>query len=487
MTLRVFTAALATETNTFSPIATERRHFDEWFLYPAGQHPDDGPTLFTGPLWVARQRAKAEGWQLHEGLCAAAFPSGKTVREVYEDLRDELLSDLEAALPLDIVLLGLHGAMVAEGYDDCEGDLLQRVRQLVGPSCIIGVEFDPHAHLTSAMTDAADILIAFKEYPHTDALERAEELVDLAVRARRGDISPVVVQADTRSIAQYFTGQDPSRSLVQRMTELETQPSVLSVSLVHGFASGDVPDMGTKALVITDGDVDLAEEVAAEVADHAFRIRAQASTERLSVDESVDAAKRGAPGRPVVIADGADNPGGGAPGDSTYMLRALLEASVGNVAVGPIWDPVAVSIAAAHGEGATLDLRVGGKASSFSGMPLDHRVTVGRVIDDARQDFGGTSWPMGQVVAVHAGDLSLLLCTVRNQAFSTDLFEDAGIALAQKSVIVLKSNHHFFDSFSKLTDDIVYLAAPGVAVADPQLATYRKADTTMWPFSTERS
>ncbi len=170
--MRVFSASLATETNTFAPMPTGLASFRDRGYFPAGKHPDQ-MTFFSGPLWAARLRGKERGWTLLEGMVAGAQPSGTTTRQAYESLREELLADLRAALPVDMVLLGLHGAMVADGYDDCEGDLLRRVREIVGPEVVVGAELDPHSHLTPAMTAHADLLIAFKEYPHTDVLERA--------------------------------------------------------------------------------------------------------------------------------------------------------------------------------------------------------------------------------------------------------------------------------------------------------------------------
>ena len=147
--MRAFTASLATETNTFAPMPTGLASFHQDGYFPAGTYPD-APSLFAGPLWAARRRAREHGWQLVEGLVAGAQPSGITTRLAFETLRDELLADLRAALPVDMVLLGLHGAMVADGYDDCEGDLLARVRQIVGPAVVVGAELDPHNHLSAA-------------------------------------------------------------------------------------------------------------------------------------------------------------------------------------------------------------------------------------------------------------------------------------------------------------------------------------------------
>ena len=159
--MRVFSAALATETNTFAPMPTGLSSFHERAYYPAGEHPD-AMQMHSGPLWAAREIGSERGWTLIEGLVAAAVPNGTVTRGAYEGLRDQLLADLRAALPVDMVLLGLHGAMIADGYDDCEGDLLIRVREMVGPNTIIGGTLDPHTHLSAAMVDNADLLICWK-------------------------------------------------------------------------------------------------------------------------------------------------------------------------------------------------------------------------------------------------------------------------------------------------------------------------------------
>jgi len=143
--VRVFTGSLATETNTFSPLPTGLSAFMDREYFKGGTHPAR-MTFYGGPLWAARQRAAPLGWTLIEGLVASAQPGGTTTRHAYETLRDELLDDIRRAMPLDMVLLGLHGAMVADGYDDCEGDILSRVRAITGPGTSIGATLDPHAH-----------------------------------------------------------------------------------------------------------------------------------------------------------------------------------------------------------------------------------------------------------------------------------------------------------------------------------------------------
>ena len=198
--MRVFTATLATETNTFAPMPTGLAAFREGGYYPAGTHPAH-LTLFGGPLWAVRQRAAEQGWTVCEGLVAFAQPGGITTAHAWQTLRDELLADLRAAGPVQMVLLGLHGAMVAEGCDDCEGELLAAVRDIVGPDVVVGAELDPHHHLSEAMLRHADLLVSFKEYPHTDVLERAFELVDLCAATAAGRIRPQVGVADCQMIS----------------------------------------------------------------------------------------------------------------------------------------------------------------------------------------------------------------------------------------------------------------------------------------------
>jgi len=158
--MKIFCAGLGTETNTFSPIPTALRNFEEFCAYRPGEIPDF-PVEIGMPLRAAKQQAATRGWQVVEGSLFDAPPSGPTVRAAYEHMRDEILAQLAAALPVDAVALEMHGAMVADGYDDCEGDLLQAVRKLVGESVAVGLEIDPHCHLTQAMVAACDIIVLF--------------------------------------------------------------------------------------------------------------------------------------------------------------------------------------------------------------------------------------------------------------------------------------------------------------------------------------
>src|SRR5260370_463735 len=172
--MRLFTATLATETNTFSPLPTSLESYRESVFFGAGEHPADAPRMCTAPLFVGRARAEKEGFELIEGSCFAASPAGTTNRADYETMRAEILGQLEAAMPVDGLLLGLHGALVASAPADVQLDLIERARAIVGPQCVIGVELDPHCHLTMKRVSGADIIVPHKWVPHTDVVGRAE-------------------------------------------------------------------------------------------------------------------------------------------------------------------------------------------------------------------------------------------------------------------------------------------------------------------------
>ena len=271
--MRVFSAVLATETNTFSPIPTGLASFMEpGNYYPAGQHPDH-MTLYGGQLWAAREIGAREGWTLFEGITASAQPAGRTTRAAYERLRGELLDDLRAVLPVDMVLLALHGAMVAEGEDDCEGDILARVREIVGPDVVIGAEIDPHCHLTPRMVAHADLIITYREYPHTDIHACGIELVEKCARIARGEIRPVPHLGDTGMVSLIRTTTEPGLGIVARQRALEQQPGVVSVSIAQGFPWADVPEMGSRVLVYTDGDAARAKALADAFSAHLYDLR----------------------------------------------------------------------------------------------------------------------------------------------------------------------------------------------------------------------
>lgn len=479
--MKLFMAALATETNTFAPIPTGRTAFMEgqaWFRDDGSRHP---PVLGNIPLIAWRHLSEADGHEVAESICTFAQPAGITVRGVYEELRELLLADLRAAMPVDVVLLFMHGAMVADGYDDCEGDTLARVRAIVGPDAVIGIELDLHCHLTEAMRTNADVIVTFKEYPHVDVSERATDLYRLCMRAAAGEIRPVMAYYDCRMISMWRTPLQPMRAFVDRMAALEGRDGILSVSFGHGFPWGDVEDVGAKVLVVSDGNATKAEALARQLGQEIWNLREQTATPHDTIDDAISAGLAARDG-PLVLADAADNAGGGAPSDNTAILRRLVDRGVTGAVTGCYWDPQAVQFCAEAGEGATLVLRIGGKCGPSSGDPVDLRVTVHKVahehtqagLSGGRASFGRSAW-------VSADGIDLVLVSERQQTFAPDAFTGLGITLENKRIVVVKSMQHFHAAFAPVAAAIRYVAAPGAIPPDYETIPFTKRTRPYWP------
>src|SRR5476649_1237893 len=478
--MRLFTATIATETNTFSPLPTSIEAYKECVFLRPGEHPDDTPLMCTAPLWVARKRAKAEGFTLIEGSCFAASPAGTTNRADYELMRDEILGQLKAALPVDGVLLGLHGAMVAHGYDDVEGDIIERCRAIVGPKCVIGVELDPHCHLTMKRVTASDIIVLYKEFPHTDVVERAEDVLTLVLATLRGKIKPVMSVYDCRQIQSYPTTIQPMRGLVDRIMAMEGKDGILSVSIAHCFPYGDVAEIGTRVLVIADGDKKKADALATKLGEELVGLRGKTSSPTFDVPTGVG---QGVAFNdlPVVIADPADNAGGGAPSDNTDILRHLIECNVENACLGPIWDPIAVRICFDAGLGAKFALRFGGKIAVTSGQPVDAEVEVIGLKRDAWQRFGPTQVPVGNCAAIRLGGIDVVLIDNRTQATGLELFTNLGIDPRQKKIVVVKSTNHFMAAYGPIAKKVIYVESSGPLRRDHRKVPYTKVQRPIWP------
>jgi microcystin degradation protein MlrC len=481
--MKIFAAGIATETNTFSPIPTTREDFrvqrGRGSDPLAGRIPFPSLNLFNHWGELARER----GHEFVFGFMAEARPAGITVRRAYESLRDELLNDVKAAMPVDIVLLNLHGAMVADGCEGCEEDIIRRVRAIVGADAVIGVELDLHCHLSRSMIEQADLVITYKEYPHVDVIERGRELFALAVSARSRAIRPAMALFDCHMVGLYATSGPPMRGFVDAMLAAEREKRVLSVSFGHGFQFADLPHIGAKVLVVTDNDPALAEEVAREFGLRVYALRHEIGLEKLAMTlEAALTRALGSTRTPVVVADQSDNAGGGAPGDSTFALRWLLDHEARDVAMAIFYDPEVVKAAKKVGVGTNIAIRLGGKLGPTSGEPIDLRATVSAIHPQYMHSFPQQSgepllFPVGDVVALHCNGIDVVVSSERCQCFSPSIFMDLGIDPKSKKILIPKSIQHFYGAFAPLAGEVIYMAAPGAVAPDPRTISYRRFDT----------
>ncbi len=489
MSRHLFTACLGTETNSFSPIPTGIGLFGRTMFVRGGEH-GERVGLFGLPLIEWRNRAHEKGWRVSEGLAAFATPAGDTTRSAYEALRDEILADLKKAMPVDAVLLNLHGAMVADGYPDAEGDLLMQVRATIGPDIPLLAELDLHGHMTQAKFDAADALVYFKEYPHIDAVERAHEVFDIAEQMLESGLKPTMAMHDCKMMGIYPTTREPMISFVARMQALEKEPGVLSVSMIHGFPWSDTPELGTRMLVVTDNDAEKAASMAADLGDWVWQNRNEILAPFVPMEQAVDTVEAAGPGdKPFVMADTADNTGIGAAGDSTFVVKHLLDRGVGGYAISPCWDPIATELAFDGGVGARLPMRIGGKLGAASGEAIDLSVTVMGLVEDATQPFGGSAAPLGDMAWLRVGDdpsddggsIDIIVNQKRVQAFDPACFSVVGLDISKKKALVVKSTQHFFAGFAPVAREVIYMATPGSGSMDYANLPHTKVTAPLWP------
>ncbi len=477
--MRVFTATLGTETNSFSSIPTGLKSFQDVMLFRPGEHPDF-PTEATGALWASRKRQQSDNWQVIEGTCAFAMPAGLTNRQVYESLRDEILRQIKEAMPLDMVALSMHGAMMAHGYPDCEGDLLSKARELIGQDTPMGVVLDCHAHLSDDMVNATDAIVLFKEYPHTDYVECGDQLLDILEAKRAGRATPVTAVFDCNMIVTLPTRNEPVKSLIDDIRQLEKQDDILSISIVHGFALGDNKDMGTKVLIVSDNAVEKGKTIAADIGNRLKSLKEELSpsvknkVEQASIDDAIALESKN-----IILVDSKDNPGGGAPGDNTYFIRQLIEKKLESVCAGPLWDPQAVKVCFDAGVGATLPLRIGGKACKDSDEPLDVIATITALQKNHVQTLKDVKTPLGDSAAIRVGGIDIVLASLRDQTYGQDLFSGLGIEPKKCKYILVKSSQQFRIGFDGLNPEIVYLRN----MTRKKDLVYKNISRPLWPIT----
>ncbi|WP_016743975.1 M81 family metallopeptidase [Rhizorhabdus wittichii] len=478
--LGVFAAGLQCETNTFSPFVAGLQAFEEGgLLRGAAALEGQGADHAAARLW--RDLSERDGHRFTPSLFALAHPSGPTVQSVYEGFRDEIVADLRAAGPVDVVLLFLHGAMVTTQRVSCEVDLVRAVRAVVGEKAVIGVELDPHCHLSQELIEAADAVVLMKEYPHDDFVGRARDLHDICVATALGEAHPCSAIFDCRMVGFYPTTGQPMLGFVDAMRAAEREPAVLSVGLAHGFPWGDMPASGSRVLVTTNDAPALAEATAASIGRQFYRLRQALLPSLPTIDEALDSAAD-RPGL-TVLADMGDNPGGGAPGDNVALLRRMLARGVTNAAVGGFWDPMVARMCREAGRGAVLDLRLGGKTGKASGDHFDLRAVVRNYAEDHHQvGLGGSTCPLGLSAWIEVDGIDIVVTSIRAQTFDPSMFTGLGIDVAARNVVAVKSSQHFHSRFQSIAETILWVATPGALNMDFAAIDYaRKSDADYFP------
>lgn len=482
----LFFSSLMTETNSFSNIPTGYGDFEAEGIKRGNEIFYDADEIAYQEVEPILAFAEERSLKPIGGIAASAAPGAPVQHQDYLQLKEELIGSLQAADKVEAVFLTLHGAMMSTECDDCEGDILKGVRAVVGPMVPVGVVLDPHAHLTDEMIRHADLMAFMKEYPHTDGIERSQEILSLMGRLLDDKIKPIAAVYDCHLMGFFPTQESPMRDFVDRMFWAEQADEILSISFVHGFPWGDMQDAGAKLLVYSDDNPVAGQTLAEKLGRNIWSIKDETMPPLISIEEAIEktiACEHG----PVILSDIADNPGGGAPSDATHILEAIISSSyiepdLTNIAIGLIYDPEAVKACHKVGPGGYLDLRLGGKISQFSGSPLDLEIDVRAVRKNARMDFMGiTDFPMGDTAWVHTRGIDIVLSSVREQMYAPSGFSHIGIDPSQKRALIVKSSNHFRAAFEEISKDIFYVSTAGAIDFDFARLPYKKLNKPFYP------
>ncbi len=489
--MRIAIGGLCHETSTF---ATTRTTIDD---FAAGFGLYRGPEIlqrFTGSnICVGGfiEGASRHGYELVPLIWAFAYPSGMVTASGYRQLKDEFLERLQQDQatngPVDGVLLDQHGAMVVEGLADADGDFLAAVREVVGPDVPIVVTFDLHANHSVQRLQNATAIIGFDTYPHIDMAERGLEAADLIVRTLRGEIKPVMALRKIPlfwSTACQITAHPPMDDVLRYVHDIEARPGILSVLISTGFPWADISNMGPGVIVNADGDQALAEQTADELANWIWTNRERWQRPPLPV---VDALMEGeAIGRhPIVLADHADNTGGGAPGDSTEILQTFLARSCRDSLILYIVDPDAVAQARSAGIGQTVKLLVGAKSDPRQGQPVAMNATV-RGLSDGEFTYDGPMYAgltgnMGPSAWIEQDGVNVVLVTAHEQPLGPAFAKSLGIDCLSMKYIAVKSAVHFRASFEPFAGSIFNVDAPAIHSHDFASLDYQQRPRPMYP------
>jgi microcystin degradation protein MlrC len=488
-TRRIALGGIIHETNTFAPGQTTLADFVRQGMSDGAamvERMGGTPTALGGSL----QGLAQAGYQAVPLLYATAMPSAMVTRETYESLRDDLLARLRTALPVDGVLLALHGAMVAEGYDDCEGDILARVRTLVGSACPVVSTLDMHGNLSQAMVDAANVLVAYDMNPHLDTFERGVEAAQILCRILDQHLRTAAAMARPPlllSALTTWTARPPLCTVHARGQALERDPRVVNVGVMGGFAYADTPFSGMSVMVTTTGDMALAKRLAQELADIAWAERKAAAYVGVPVAEAVARATGSTEGL-TMLADAGDNVGGGSPGDGTAILAALLAARAQGAVV-TLADGEAVAGCVRARVGATVEIPVGGKCDTSHGEPVRVSGVVERLNDgqftiegiDHFAGIYGRNVHMGRCAVLRCGGVRLLLTERKTPPGNLAQLRSQGIVPEEQRIIVVKSAVAFRGAYEPIARDIIEVDTPGICASNLERFSYHKLPRPIYP------
>jgi microcystin degradation protein MlrC len=493
--MRIAIGGISHESSTLSTVPTTLQHFRErgW------SEGDELLQVYTGtksPIGGFIDAARDAAFDVVPTLMASAVPAGPVTAEATETLTGQLAAMIGAAhreQPLDGILLNLHGAMVSELDDDGESYIVRAIRAEVGADLPIIADLDLHGNISQEFVDLVSIAVAYDEYPHTDPYERAYECGILMARIVRGGAKPTAALVKIpmlTAIQKQHTHAAPMLGVKALVHALENERGVLNIAYLPGFPFADIPLTNFSVIVTTDNDMPKARALAARIANHIWRLREEFRAKPVPVDEAIRQAMA-APEGPIVLADISDNPGGGAPADGTVMLDALIRLGAKRAALVPMVDAAAVQKAVEAGEGAWIDVEIGGHIDSFHGEPLFVHARVVRLTDGKFVHKGpmntGVTVDLGptavlEVEGNNGGSVQVVTTSLRYQPTDLEVLRSQGIEPTEQQILVVKSSVHYRAAFTPVAKQIIEVDTPGLTNPHIDKLDLKRIERPAWPY-----
>ena len=479
--MRIGIGGINHETNTYCPQLTPLSAFTrltgERLLRRSGTET---------PVGGAIDACRAFGIEPIPLMAAWTQPSGIIEASAYETLKQDILDAIAAEWPLDGIFLDLHGAGVGEGVSDLEGDLTEAIRARVGSVPIVAT-FDLHGNVTQRMADQLDGVFACHEYPHIDLHHRAREAIELILRMQNeGLTTERAVVSIPMLMPTTTTFHGIGKATIDRIKAIEKTENLINISWFHGFPYADTPHVGIHLVLTGVANQHNLAAIGESLAASIWAVRDEFRIPGLSATEALDQALNAASEGLAVINETSDNPGGGAPGDGTHLLKAMLEADEPATCFGFIVDPQVAALAHEMGVGAVLKTELGGKTDAMHGEPLPVSAYVkalhdGKIIMQAM--FKGTPMSLGPMARLVIGQVEVIVVSNRSQTFDTEPFLALGIDVHRMRVVALKSSNHFRAGFEPIAKTIITADTPGFTTHQIDRFEKTLSPHPLWPIS----
>jgi microcystin degradation protein MlrC len=417
-------------------------------------------------------------------LQAYAVAGGRVTREALAFFEEKLVAGIKQLLPVDGVFLSLHGAAAVEGLDDLEGYLLKAVRQVIGDDVPLVSPLDHHANVTQLMVESADVLVGHETQPHTP-FGTGEKAAKTLFALAKGEHSPTVAWQKIPMITpqdQFMTTGGAMKEWFDLAREMERRPGVVSVSPFPMQPWLDVAEAGWSAVVYTDGDPGLAQALAAELANKAWALRDRFwVSERVSPAEAVRQADE-APEGLIILSDTGDSVYGGAPGDSTCLLREMLKQGINGPALLPMIDPEAVEAAVETGAGSDITLSLGGKRDNLFNQPVQVTGRVAAICTGLNVKLQARGYAnLGPTVLLEVGPIKIVLTKSRSYAINQPImYRHLGLDVYKARMVVVKtaSNFQYFAPWRK---GLIRVDSPGMTQSDLHAFDWVRAPRPLYP------